>query len=96
MALEGRLQEMLDHFEIRKLIEKYVHANDRLDPGRIAEVYHADSWDELMVEGDLKAKDGLVRLRRAGRTMAVASLFRDLESLQAEAVMEQVHPGPAP
>lgn len=57
-------------------------------------VGHAESWDELVVEGDLKAKDGLVRLRRAGRTMAVASLFRDLENLQAEAVMEQVHPPP--
>jgi NADPH-dependent 2,4-dienoyl-CoA reductase/sulfur reductase-like enzyme/nitrite reductase/ring-hydroxylating ferredoxin subunit len=53
-------------------------------------VGHAESWDELVVEGDLHARDGLVRLRRGGRTLAVASLFRDLESLQAEAVMEQV------
>jgi NADPH-dependent 2,4-dienoyl-CoA reductase/sulfur reductase-like enzyme/nitrite reductase/ring-hydroxylating ferredoxin subunit len=53
-------------------------------------VGHAESWDEICVEGDLRAKDGLVRLRRGGRTMAVASVFRDLESLQAEAVMEQV------
>jgi NADPH-dependent 2,4-dienoyl-CoA reductase/sulfur reductase-like enzyme/nitrite reductase/ring-hydroxylating ferredoxin subunit len=53
-------------------------------------VGHAESWDELAVEGDLRAKDGLVRLRRGGRTLAVASVFRDLESLQAEAVMEQV------
>ena len=53
-------------------------------------VGHAESWDEICVEGDLRAKDGLVRFRRGGRTLAVASLFRDLESLQAEAVMEQV------
>jgi NADPH-dependent 2,4-dienoyl-CoA reductase/sulfur reductase-like enzyme len=53
-------------------------------------VGHAESWDELAVEGDLQAKDGLVRFRRGGRTLAVASLFRDIESLQAEAVMEQV------
>jgi NADPH-dependent 2,4-dienoyl-CoA reductase/sulfur reductase-like enzyme/nitrite reductase/ring-hydroxylating ferredoxin subunit len=53
-------------------------------------VGHAESWDELAVEGDLRAKDGLVRFRRGGRTLAVASVFRDMESLQAEAVMEQV------
>ena len=53
-------------------------------------VGHAESWDEIAVEGDLRARDGLVRLRRGGRTMAVASLYRDMESLQAEAVMEQV------
>jgi NADPH-dependent 2,4-dienoyl-CoA reductase/sulfur reductase-like enzyme len=51
-------------------------------------VGHAESWDELAVEGDLGNKDGLVRFRRGGRTLAVASLFRDLESLKAEAAME--------
>ena len=52
-------------------------------------VGHAESWDELAVEGDLVAKDGLVRFRRGGNTLAVASLFRDLDSLKAEAAMEQ-------
>jgi hypothetical protein len=52
-------------------------------------VGHAESWDELAVEGDLMAKDGLVRFRRGGRTLAVASLFRDMDSLKAEAAMEQ-------
>jgi NADPH-dependent 2,4-dienoyl-CoA reductase/sulfur reductase-like enzyme/nitrite reductase/ring-hydroxylating ferredoxin subunit len=52
-------------------------------------VGHAESWDELAVEGDLMAKDGLVRFRRGGRTLAVASLFRDLDSLKAEAAMER-------
>ena len=52
-------------------------------------VGHAESWDELAVEGDLAAKDGLVRFRKAGRTLAVASLFRDLESLKAEAALDQ-------
>jgi NADPH-dependent 2,4-dienoyl-CoA reductase/sulfur reductase-like enzyme/nitrite reductase/ring-hydroxylating ferredoxin subunit len=52
-------------------------------------VGHAESWDELDVEGDLAAKDGLVRFRRAGHTLAVASLFRDRESLEAEIAMEQ-------
>ncbi len=53
-------------------------------------VGHAESWDEMAVEGDLLAKDGLVRLRRGGSTLAVASLFRDLESLKAEVAMEQM------
>jgi len=52
-------------------------------------VGHAESWDELLVEGDLAAKNGLVRFRQKGRTLAVASLFRDLESLKAEVAMEE-------
>jgi hypothetical protein len=30
-----------------------------------------------------------VRFKRGGRTLAVASLFRDMESLKAEVAMEQ-------
>jgi NADPH-dependent 2,4-dienoyl-CoA reductase/sulfur reductase-like enzyme len=52
-------------------------------------VGHAESWDDLAVEGDLAGKDGLVRFRQKGRTLAVASLFRDLQSLQAEVQMER-------
>jgi NADPH-dependent 2,4-dienoyl-CoA reductase/sulfur reductase-like enzyme/nitrite reductase/ring-hydroxylating ferredoxin subunit len=52
-------------------------------------VGHAESWDEIVVEGDLQAKDGLVRFRRSGHTLAVASLFRDLDSLKAEVAMER-------
>lgn len=52
-------------------------------------VGHAESWDETVVEGDLAARDGLVRFRRGGRTLAVASLFRDRESLEAEIAMER-------
>ena len=51
-------------------------------------VGHAESWDTIAVEGDLGARDGLVRFRQAGRTLAVASLFRDRQSLEAEAAME--------
>jgi NADPH-dependent 2,4-dienoyl-CoA reductase/sulfur reductase-like enzyme len=51
-------------------------------------VGHAESWNELLVEGDLAAKDGLVRFKKGDRTLAVASIFRDLESLQAELAME--------
>ena len=52
-------------------------------------VGHAEGWNELVVEGNLMAKDGLVRFRHGGDTLAVASLFRDLESLKAEVAMEQ-------
>jgi apoptosis-inducing factor 3 len=52
-------------------------------------VGHAEQWDEIEVNGDIKAKDCLLRFKRNGRTLAVASIFRDLESLQAEVAMER-------
>ena len=52
-------------------------------------VGHAETWDDLVVEGDIAAKDCLLRFKREGRTLAVASIFRDLENLQAEMVMER-------
>jgi NADPH-dependent 2,4-dienoyl-CoA reductase/sulfur reductase-like enzyme len=52
-------------------------------------VGHAESWDELTVEGDIAARDCLLRFRRGGRTLAVASIFRDAASLQAELDMER-------
>ena len=51
-------------------------------------VGHAESWDEIAVEGDIAAKDCLLRFKQAGRTLAVASIFRDVESLKAEVAME--------
>ena len=52
-------------------------------------VGHAESWDELAIEGDIAARDCLVRYRRAGRTLAVASIFRDIQSLEAEVSFER-------
>ncbi|MBX6321824.1 MAG: FAD-dependent oxidoreductase [Rhodospirillaceae bacterium] len=52
-------------------------------------VGHAATWDEIAVEGDVAARDCLLRFRRGGRTLAVASIFRDLDSLRAEAEMER-------
>ncbi|MGE5163362.1 MAG: FAD-dependent oxidoreductase [Sphingobacteriales bacterium] len=52
-------------------------------------VGHAEQWDEIEVNGDIKAKDCLLRFKRNGRTLAVASIFRDVESLQAEVAMER-------
>ena len=52
-------------------------------------VGHAEAWDELAIDGDVAAKDCLVRYRRNGRVLAVASIFRDVESLEAELAMER-------
>lgn len=42
---ERRMQTLLDHFDIREVIESYVHACDRGDRDATADVYHRDSWD---------------------------------------------------
>jgi NADPH-dependent 2,4-dienoyl-CoA reductase/sulfur reductase-like enzyme len=55
-------------------------------------VGHAESWDELAIEGDIAAKDCLLRFKRKGRTLAVASIFRDVDNLEAEVMMEQAVP----
>lgn len=52
-------------------------------------VGHAEKWDELAIDGDIAGKDCLLRFKRNGRVLAVASIFRDIESLQAEVAMEQ-------
>lgn len=52
-------------------------------------VGHAESWDELAIEGDIAARDCLLRYRCNGRDLAVASIFRDIESLQAELKLER-------
>jgi len=52
-------------------------------------VGHAEAWDEIAVDGEIAAKDCLVRYRRGGRTLAVASINRDVASLEAELAMEQ-------
>jgi NADPH-dependent 2,4-dienoyl-CoA reductase/sulfur reductase-like enzyme len=51
-------------------------------------VGHAEKWDKLSIEGDVAAKDCLLRFERGGRTLAVASIFRDVANLQAEVAME--------
>lgn len=50
---------------------------------------HAETWDTLTVDGDIAAKDCLLRYKHNGRVLAVASIYRDVENLQAELAMEQ-------
>ena len=52
-------------------------------------VGHAESWDRIEVSGKIEAKDALVAYRRAGRIAAIATVFRDKESLEAEALFER-------
>ena len=52
-------------------------------------VGHAEQWDEIAIEGDIAARDCLLRYKSKGRVLAVASIYRDLASLQAELEMEQ-------
>jgi NADPH-dependent 2,4-dienoyl-CoA reductase/sulfur reductase-like enzyme/nitrite reductase/ring-hydroxylating ferredoxin subunit len=52
-------------------------------------VGHAEKWDELAVEGDILARDCLLRFKRNGRMLAAASIFRDVENLKAEMTLER-------
>jgi NADPH-dependent 2,4-dienoyl-CoA reductase/sulfur reductase-like enzyme len=51
-------------------------------------VGHAEGWDEIEIEGDIARKDCLLRFKRGGRLLAVATIFRDADSLLAERAME--------
>ena len=52
-------------------------------------VGHAERWDAVRVDGSLEAHDALVRFVRGGRTLAVATMSRDRENLEAEVALEQ-------
>ena len=52
-------------------------------------VGHAEGWDDVEIDGDIDKRDAVVRYRRGGRVLAVASIYRDQESLLAELQMER-------
>ena len=52
-------------------------------------VGHAERWDAIDVDGDVAEHDCAVRFARADRTLAVATIFRDQESLRPRSAMER-------
>ena len=52
-------------------------------------VGHAEKWDIIDIDGDVMKRDCVVRYKRGGRTLAVASIYRDRDSLEAAAAMER-------
>jgi NADPH-dependent 2,4-dienoyl-CoA reductase/sulfur reductase-like enzyme len=54
-------------------------------------VGHAESWDEIAIDGDIAGRDCALHYKRGGKTLAVATIYRDAESLLAEAAMEKEH-----
>jgi NADPH-dependent 2,4-dienoyl-CoA reductase/sulfur reductase-like enzyme len=51
-------------------------------------VGHAEKWDRVEVSGDAAKQDVAVRFIRDGKLLALATLFRDEESLRTEIEME--------
>jgi NADPH-dependent 2,4-dienoyl-CoA reductase/sulfur reductase-like enzyme/nitrite reductase/ring-hydroxylating ferredoxin subunit len=52
-------------------------------------VGHAASWDKIDIDGNIAARDATLRYRQGGQTLAVATIFRDRDSLAAAAAMER-------
>jgi apoptosis-inducing factor 3 len=51
-------------------------------------VGHAERWEAIEIDGSIEQRDCVVRYRERGRLLAVASISRDRESLEAELAME--------
>jgi apoptosis-inducing factor 3 len=52
-------------------------------------VGHAESWDEIAVDGNIAGRDCVLRYKKGGKVLAVASIYRDRDSLEAEIAMER-------
>ena len=52
-------------------------------------VGHAERFERTEVNGSAKDRDVAVRFVEGGRVRALATIFRDVESLEAEVAMEQ-------
>jgi NADPH-dependent 2,4-dienoyl-CoA reductase/sulfur reductase-like enzyme/nitrite reductase/ring-hydroxylating ferredoxin subunit len=54
-------------------------------------VGHAERWDAIDIEGDIAAGNCKLTYRQAGTALAIVTMGRDRESLEAEAAMEARH-----
>jgi len=52
-------------------------------------VGHATRWDRIQLSGSLEARNGRADFLRGGKTLAVATIGRDRESLEAELSLEK-------
>jgi NADPH-dependent 2,4-dienoyl-CoA reductase/sulfur reductase-like enzyme/nitrite reductase/ring-hydroxylating ferredoxin subunit len=52
-------------------------------------VGHAEKWDAIEIDGDVTKPDCVVRYKQGGKLLAVASIYRDFDSLKAAAEMEK-------
>ena len=46
-------------------------------------------WEEARLSGSLEKRDATVTYRKKGKIVAVATIFRDRQSLEAELAMER-------
>ena len=53
-------------------------------------VGHAETWDKLDLDGSIEEHNCKLSFRRGGKTLAVATIGRDRESLESELAMERV------
>jgi NADPH-dependent 2,4-dienoyl-CoA reductase/sulfur reductase-like enzyme/nitrite reductase/ring-hydroxylating ferredoxin subunit len=59
-------------------------------------VGHAEGWDRIDMDGDPMKRDCVARYVKGGKVLAVASIYRDFDSLKAAAEMEQIAKSRAP
>lgn len=55
-------------------------------------VGYARAWDAVEIDGDIAKRDCMVRYKRNGRTVAVATIGRDVQALDCEAEMAEAQP----
>ena len=55
----------------------------------IAYVGHAETWDRIEIAGNIADRNCVVAFRVAGRIAAIATIYRDLDSLRAELLLER-------
>ena len=52
-------------------------------------VGHAEHWDRIEIDGDVEARDCMLKYWKDGRVLAAASIYRDVASLESEVDMER-------